>query len=195
MPPCLLSLPLLVVTRSPLVACGSSDWNASVERTRRSPSSVPPRASPSRPSTWGSGSSRARPRRPPAKRRHDHGRSPLPAHLERRDTVLDLTPEERRCPDCGTDRVCIGRTQIEHLDYDPTTYFVRRTVRKTYDCHRCPPMVPPEERIRPPPRAPSGRSTRGCAVRGCNATVHMDPSLTDENSSCPRVTEARRLNH
>src|SRR5690349_9551833 len=32
----------------------------------------------------------------PAKRRHDHGRAKLPAHLERRDTVLDLTPEQRR---------------------------------------------------------------------------------------------------
>jgi transposase len=46
----------------------------------------------------------------PAKRHHDHGRSPLPVHLERRDTVLDLTPEERRCPGCGGDRVCIGQT-------------------------------------------------------------------------------------
>jgi transposase len=82
-----------------------------------------------------------------AKRRHDHGRSPLPAHLERRDTVLDLTPEERRCPGCGTDRVCIGQTQTEQLDCDPTPYFVRRTIRKTYACQQCPPTVPVEQRL------------------------------------------------
>ena len=84
----------------------------------------------------------------PAKRRHDHGRSPLPAHLERRDTLLDLTPEERRCPGCGGDRVCIGQTQTEQLDCDPTPYFVQRTIRKTYACQQCPPTVPAEERIR-----------------------------------------------
>src|SRR5215207_8346266 len=43
----------------------------------------------------------------PARRRHDHGRSPLPAHLERRDTVLDLTPEDQLCPCCGRPRACI----------------------------------------------------------------------------------------
>ena len=74
----------------------------------------------------------------PATRRHDHGRSVLPAHLERRDTVLDLTPEERRCPGCGTDRVCIGQTRTEQLDCDPTPYFVRGTIKKTYACQRCP---------------------------------------------------------
>ena len=98
---------------------------------------------------------------PPAKQRHDHGRSPLPAHLERRDTVLDLTPEERRCPGCGGDRVCIGQTQTEQLDCDPTPYFVRRTVRKTYACQQCP---------------PAGRSNWkfvGSAPAGERAAVHF----------------------
>jgi transposase len=88
------------------------------------------------------------PGNPTATRRHDHGRSALPAHLERRDTVLDLTPEERRCPGCGTDRVCIGQTQTEQLDCDPTPYFVRRTIRRTYACQQCPTTVPVEDRIR-----------------------------------------------
>ncbi|WP_227254988.1 IS66 family transposase zinc-finger binding domain-containing protein [Frigoriglobus tundricola] len=47
-------------------------------------------------------------------------------------------PDERRCSGCGGDRVCIGQTQTEQLDCDPTPYFVRRTIRKTYACQQCP---------------------------------------------------------
>ena len=107
----------------------------------------------------------------PAKRRHDHGRSPLPAHLERRDTVLDLTPEERRCPGCGSDRVCIGQTQTEQLDCDPTPYFVRRTVRKTYACQQCPPTVPPDERIRTATPSTVGPIKKGLCGPGVLAEV------------------------
>ncbi len=34
----------------------------------------------------------------PAKKRDEHGRSPLPAHLPRRDEVHDLTEAEKLCP-------------------------------------------------------------------------------------------------
>ncbi len=107
----------------------------------------------------------------PVTRRHGHGRSPLPAHLERRDTVLDLTPEERRCPGCGGDRVCIGQTQTEQLDCDPTPYFVRRTVRKTYACHRCPPTVPVEQRIRTATPSTVGPIDKGLCGPGLLAEV------------------------
>ena len=113
----------------------------------------------------------------PAKRRHDHGRSPLPAHLARRDTVLDLTPEERRCPGCGTDRVCIGQTQTEQLDCDPTPYFVRRTIRKTYACRQCPPTVPPEERVRTATPSTVGPIDRGLCGPGLLAEVIVGKGL------------------
>jgi transposase len=113
----------------------------------------------------------------PAKRRHDHGRAPLPAHLERRDTVLDLRPEERRCPGCGTERVCIGRTQTEQLDCDPTPYFVRRTIRKTYACHRCPATVPAEERIRTAAPSTVGPIDKGLCGPGLLAEVIVGKCL------------------
>lgn len=111
------------------------------------------------------------PSKTPAKRRDSHGRSPLPAHLERRDTVLDLTPEERRCPGCGTDRVCIGQTQTEQLDCDPTPYFVRRTIRKTYACQQCPLTVPSEDRIRTATPSTVGPIEKGLCGPGLLAEV------------------------
>jgi transposase len=113
----------------------------------------------------------------PAKRRHDHGRSPLPAHLERRDTVLDLTPEQRRCPGCGGDRVCIGQTQTEQLDCDPTPYFVRRTIRKTYACRQCPPTVPAEQRLRTATPSTVGPIERGLCGPGLLAEVIVGKCL------------------
>ncbi len=113
----------------------------------------------------------------PAKRRHDHGRAPLPAHLERRDTVLDLTPEERRCPGCGTDRVCIGQNQTEQLDCDPTPYFVRRTIRKTYACQNCSTDVPPEDRIRTATPSTVGPIDKGLCGPGLLAEVIVGKCL------------------
>ena len=47
----------------------------------------------------------------PKKKRHPHGRSPLPAHLERREVIHDLTDDQKKCPCCGQERVCIGSTR------------------------------------------------------------------------------------
>lgn len=107
----------------------------------------------------------------PARRRHDHGRSPLPAHLERRDTVLDLTPEDQRCPCCGRPRACIGQTETEQLDCDPTPYFVRRTIRKTYACQNCSTDVPAEERIRTATPSTVGPIDKGLCGPGLLAEV------------------------
>ncbi len=114
---------------------------------------------------------------PTVKRRHDHGRASLPAHLPRRDTVLDLTPEERRCPGCGGDRVCIGQTQTEQLDCDPTPYFVRRTIRKTYACPQCPTTVPVEERIRTATPSTVGPIDKGLCGPGVLAEVIVGKCL------------------
>src|SRR5687768_7252207 len=40
----------------------------------------------------------------PPPRRDEHGRSPLPEHLERREVVHDLTEAAKRCPCCGRSR-------------------------------------------------------------------------------------------
>jgi transposase len=84
----------------------------------------------------------------PAKRRDDHGRSPLPEHLPRREVVHDLTEAEKPCPCCGRTRVCIGEQTAEQLDLQPATFFVLRTVKKSYACRHCDPLaVPAEQRL------------------------------------------------
>ncbi|HET8681727.1 MAG TPA: IS66 family transposase [Micromonosporaceae bacterium] len=84
----------------------------------------------------------------PAPRRDEHGRGPLPGHLERREVVHDLAEAERPCPCCGTPRVCIGEQAAEQLDLEPARFFVLRTVKKTYACRRCDPaLVPAEQRL------------------------------------------------
>lgn len=84
----------------------------------------------------------------PARRCRPHGRAPLPDHLERREVVHDLTEAEKLCPCCGEPRVCIGEQTAEQLDIEPVKFFVLRTIRKSYACKRCDPVVvPPEQRL------------------------------------------------
>jgi transposase len=98
-------------------------------------------------------------------KRHDHGRSPLPDHLERRVVLHDLSDDEKNCPCCGTPRVCIGEQTAEQLDCDPVPFFVRKTIKKTYACRRCDPTaVPPEDRIQtagPPTVGPIAKGLCG----------------------------------
>src|SRR5262249_45760364 len=55
----------------------------------------------------------------PPKTRHEHGRAPLPGHLERREVVFDLTEAEKLCPCCGKLRVYLGEQTAEQLDLEP----------------------------------------------------------------------------
>jgi transposase len=85
----------------------------------------------------------------PPRRRDEHGRAPLPEHLERREVVHDLTEAQKLCPSCGRSRVCIGEQTAEQLDLEPPRFFVLRTVKKSYACRHCDPAaVPAEERLR-----------------------------------------------
>jgi transposase len=103
----------------------------------------------------------------PAPRRDDHGRAPLPEHLERRDVVHDLTEAEQRCPCCGQPRVCIGEQTAEQLDLEPARFFVLRTRRKTYACTHCDPAsVPPEQRLRTAGPAQVGPIAKGLCGPG-----------------------------
>lgn len=101
--------------------------------------------------------------RPPP-RRDDHGRAPLPEHLERRTVVHDLTEAEKPCPCCGQPRICIGEDSAEQLDLEPARYFVRRTVKKKYACQHCDSSVPGEQRFQtagPPEVGPIARGLCG----------------------------------
>jgi transposase len=88
------------------------------------------------------------PRAPGRGRARAHGRASLPAHLERRDVVHDLTEAEKLCPGCGRPRVCIGTQTAEQLDLEPAHFFVVRTLKKSYACRHCDPQqVPAEQRL------------------------------------------------
>jgi transposase len=103
----------------------------------------------------------------PAKRRDEHGRSPLPEHLPRHEVVHDLTEAERLCPCCGQTRACIGEQVAEQLDLEPARFFVLHTVRKTYACKQCDPeSVPPEQRIRTAGPAQVGPIPKGLCGPG-----------------------------
>jgi transposase len=104
----------------------------------------------------------------PPRNRNEHGRGPLPEHLERREVIHDLTEAEKLCPCCGKPRVCIGSHATEQLDMEPARVFVRRTVRKTYACQECDPdEVPVEQRFQtagPPEVGPIARGLCGAGL-------------------------------
>jgi transposase len=109
-------------------------------------------------------------RSPP--KRDDHGRSPLPEHLERREVVHDLTEAERLCPCCGQSRACIGEQTAEQLDLEPAKFFVLRTVKKSYSCRHCDPAtVPVEQRIQTAGPAQVGPIAKGLCGPGLLAHV------------------------
>jgi transposase len=108
----------------------------------------------------------------PAPRRDPHGRGPLPAHLERREVVHDLTEAEKLCPGCGRPRVCIGEQTAEQLDLEPAHCFVLRTRKKSYACCHCDPTtVPGEQRLRVAGPAQLGPLAKGLCGPGLLAHV------------------------
>jgi transposase len=106
------------------------------------------------------------------RRRDEHGRSPLPEHLERREVVHDLTEAEKLCPCCGRSRVCIGEQTAEQLDLEPARFFVLRTTKKCYACRHCDPAaVPAEQRIQTAGPAQVGPIPKGLSGPGLLAHV------------------------
>lgn len=105
------------------------------------------------------------PKSPP--RRDDHGRSPLPEHLERREVVHDVTEAERLCPCCGQSRAFIGEQTAEQLDLEPAKFFVLRTIKKSYACRHCnPATVSVEQRIQTAGPAQVGPIAKGLCGPG-----------------------------
>ena len=66
-----------------------------------------------------------------------HGRRKLPENLPRIEIVHDLTDEQKKCPCCGKDRVCIGSEISEQLEYVPASLKVLKHVRHKYACNAC----------------------------------------------------------
>ena len=71
------------------------------------------------------------------KKRHNHGRSPLPDHLPRVEIEHDLTDEQKQCPCCGEVRCRIGQEVSEQLEYLPASFKVLKHIRHKYACGKC----------------------------------------------------------
>lgn len=70
------------------------------------------------------------------KRRGKPKRIKLPPDLPREDLIIDLTEEEKICPE-GHKLECIGEDISEQLDVVPAQIKVIRTIRKKYACKCC----------------------------------------------------------
>lgn len=66
-----------------------------------------------------------------------HGRRKLPADLPREQKIIDLPEEDKPCPCCGKQRVCIGQEISEKLGYVPAKVKVIQTIRPRYACCDC----------------------------------------------------------
>ena len=63
-----------------------------------------------------------------------HGRAVLPENLPCEEILLDVSPEEKLCPCCGKERVCIGSDSRDELDIIPPRFVKRRYIRPVYAC-------------------------------------------------------------
>ncbi len=98
------------------------------------------------------------PVKPAATPRTRTGRNELPKDLPRQIEELEPPAEERICPVCGADKVCIGHETSEVLEYVPASFLVIEQRRRKYACKPCgngvtiaPPGDKPIESGRPGP--------------------------------------------
>jgi transposase len=68
---------------------------------------------------------------------HKHGRRELPANLPREEVLHDLKAEQKPCPCCGKERLCIGSETSEQLEFVAATFKVLKHVRNKYACKPC----------------------------------------------------------
>ncbi len=78
------------------------------------------------------------PPEPPKPPRGRRGRAPLPAHLPRETRVVPVAEAERKCPQCGADKKCIGHRTSEVLEFVPAQFRVIEEQREKLACPRCP---------------------------------------------------------
>ncbi|MBX3159207.1 MAG: IS66 family transposase [Deltaproteobacteria bacterium] len=74
---------------------------------------------------------RTRPPRQPA------SRASAPAHLRRVDNPILVPAGRRACPQCGTERMCIGHDVSEVIELVPAEVIVRRDRREKLACNAC----------------------------------------------------------
>lgn len=73
----------------------------------------------------------------PVRKNRGYNRLPVPEHLERKEIVRDLPPEDKKCKECGDELPFIGEDVTERLDCTPMTLFVNKYVTKKYGECKC----------------------------------------------------------
>jgi transposase len=73
----------------------------------------------------------------PSPKRKNRGRKPLPKDLPRERREYDVPESEKVCPDCQSEKTCIGEDTTEQLEYVPASLFVVEHVQLKYACRRC----------------------------------------------------------
>ena len=73
----------------------------------------------------------------PSKPKRRPRRNKLPEHLPREIREHDLTDEQKPCPACGSERVCIGHDVSELLDFVPAQFRVIENRMAKYACKDC----------------------------------------------------------
>ena len=76
-------------------------------------------------------------KRGPGKRRHEHGRPVLPAHLPRVPQVEPVKDAFRACPKCDGKATGIGFKTAEKLELKPAEFLVVQVMRETVACKHC----------------------------------------------------------
>jgi transposase len=66
---------------------------------------------------------------PAPRRRHEHGRAPLPEHLERVEVLIEVPEEDRICPVTGEPMIVIGYETSEKLAFEPARLYVKVITR------------------------------------------------------------------
>nr|WP_225414457.1 IS66 family transposase [Stigmatella hybrida] len=92
--------------------------------------------SPSAPSS-ASGAADGRGNKPPPRRQAPRGAQALPTHLERREVVVPVPPEQSACPGCGQQRTPMGEEVSQRLELEPARFFVQVEKRPKLSCTRC----------------------------------------------------------
>jgi transposase len=70
-------------------------------------------------------------------RRQPSVRNAFPANLRRIDNKLAVPTEQRPCPQCGSERTCIGHETTEVIELVPAQLIVRRDRREKLACNAC----------------------------------------------------------
>jgi transposase len=97
---------------------------------------------------------------PAARKRHGHGRRPLPRFLPRKRVEHVLSAEELTCPCCGEQREKIDEEISEQLVYVPASLHVEEHARFTYACRKCREQVVTAHR----PAQPIEKSIAGASL-------------------------------